>query len=96
MPLVAVTGGNKWFVGVDTRYDNQAVFGLFLNVNQAVGVIQYCVLIIWEHGPDDYPETYHFSADDLLLTHSSRSALRYELRRKRELFFDLCRGRQLV
>ena len=64
--LVAVTGGTR-FVGVDTRYDNQAVFGLFLNVDQAAGVIQYCVLIICGTRSDEYQELITFSADDLFL-----------------------------
>ena len=93
--LVAVTGGTR-FVGVDTRYDNQAVFGLFLNVDQAAGVIQYCVLIICGTRSDEYQELITFSADDLFYFLITFCFACYELRRKRELFFDLCRGRQLV
>ena len=93
--LVAVTGGTR-FVGVDTRYDNQAVFGLFLNVDQAAGVIQYCVLIICGTRSDEYQELITFSADDLFYFLITFCFACYELCWKRELFFDLCRGRQLV
>ena len=93
--LVAVTGGTR-FVGVDTRYNDKTVFGLFLNIDQAAGVIQNCVFVICGTRSDEYQELITFSADDFFYFFITFCFASYELRRKRELLFDLCRGRQLV
>ena len=93
--LVAVTGGT-WLVGVDTRYDNKAVFGFFLDIDQAAGVVQDRILVIGGTRSDDDEKFIAFSADNLLNFFITFSLVGNELRRKRELFLDLCRSRQFV
>lgn len=82
--LVAVTGGT-WLVGVDTRYDNKAVFGFFLDIDQAVGVVQDCILVIGGTRSDDDEKFIAFSADNLFNLLITFSLVGNELRRKREL-----------
>lgn len=61
--LVAVTGGTR-LVGVDTRYDNKTVFGLFLDIDQAAGVVQDRILVIGGTRSDDDQKFVAFSADN--------------------------------